>query len=125
MTDQSILQWPRTADWPVIQHFATTAEHECTLSLAVPEDSPWLDGHFPQRAVLPGVVQLRWASQIAARVWTSLSDVKQLNNVKFQNPILPPASVQLTLTYKPEKRTVVALYRDGERIHSRASIVFA
>lgn len=67
------------------------------LQLPVAEDTPWVEGHFPERAVLPGVVLLRWAIEAAREQWPALGDVQSLSNLKFQHPILPPADLTLTL----------------------------
>lgn len=95
------------------------------LRLAVAADCPWLEGHFPGRPVLPGVVQLRWAIQAASQIWPQLGDVSRLGNVKFQRPILPPAALTLALSFNPDKRLLKARYVDGEETFASASIVFA
>ncbi len=67
------------------------------LELEVGADTPWVQGHFPERAVLPGVVQLRWAIEAARSLWPELETVESISNLKFQHPILPPARLTLTL----------------------------
>ena len=36
------------------------------FEIAVPDDLFFLQGHFPQQPILPGVVQIHWAIMLAA-----------------------------------------------------------
>ncbi|MEE4172951.1 MAG: hypothetical protein V2I57_01710 [Xanthomonadales bacterium] len=74
------------------------------LELAVAEDNPWVEGHFPEQAVLPGVVLLRWAIEAATAQWPILGAVRSVSNLKFQRPVLPPATLTLILELRTSKR---------------------
>ncbi len=84
------------------------------LQLRVADDSPWLDGHFPDRPVLPGVVLLRWAIGASGILWPSLDIVTRVSNLKFRRPVLPPADLDLELIYDADRGHVDFLFaRDG------------
>ena len=119
------IAWPSTPDWPTIDGARSDGAAEVVLDLVVSEDCPWLEGHFPGRPVLPGVVQLQWAIQIAGLVWPELDTVSRLGNVKFQRPILPPAALTLTLTLNADKRLVKVRYAQGDDTSASASVIFA
>lgn len=83
--------------------------------LRVGGDCPWLEGHFPERPVLPGVVLLRWAIQAAGDTWPELDTVTGVSNLKFRNPVLPPAEVVLHLAFDASRRRIDFRYaRDGK-----------
>lgn len=119
------ISWPSSPDWPVVERARPDGDAGVRLRLSVAADCPWLEGHFPDRPVLPGVVQLRWAIQAAVRIWPQLGDVSRLSNVKFQRPILPPATLTLALTFNADKRLLKARYVDDDETFASASIVFA
>lgn len=98
-----------------------------TLVLAVGADSPWVQGHFPGRPVLPGVVQLRWAIEAAGWLWPDLGTVQAISNLKFQNPILPPATLVLNLDVqaKNDGHRLSFDYRQEDQACSRGGVRFA
>lgn len=69
---------------------------------------PWLDGHFDKRAVLPGVLHAGLALEIVnqARADASHAETlkfKSLKAFKCTQLVLPPAELQMQITYKPER----------------------
>ena len=67
------------------------------LDLRVPDDLACWPGHFPDFAIVPGVLQLEWVMrEIAA--WTGRPpDVACVENLKFKRPILPGQELTLVL----------------------------
>jgi 3-hydroxymyristoyl/3-hydroxydecanoyl-(acyl carrier protein) dehydratase len=94
---------PADADWlshpgaPRLLSSEAAGPDQRRLELEVSADTPWVEGHFPDRAVLPGVVELRWAIEAARSCWPELETVRSISNLKFQHPVLPPAQLTLTL----------------------------
>ncbi len=94
---------PAESDWlahpgaPTLRSCEEEGPDHWRLELEIGADTPWVEGHFPERAVLPGVVQLRWAIEAARSLWPELETVDSISNLKFQHPILPPARLTLTL----------------------------
>jgi len=108
--------WPATPDWPRVRAYHRDGSRAGRLRLAVDGDAPWLAGHFPDRPVLPGVVLLRWAIEVTARLWPDLGDVTAVSQLKFRKPVLPPADLDLTLELQSDKqgrRLVFRFERDG------------
>lgn len=67
----------------------------------------WFQGHFPEAAVLPGVVQLRSLVQhCACLVWPECKRLTTLSKVKFKRPIVPGDRLGVRLEYFPERRAV-------------------
>jgi 3-hydroxymyristoyl/3-hydroxydecanoyl-(acyl carrier protein) dehydratase len=94
------------------------------LHLKVQPNNPWFRGHFPQFAILPGVVQIGWAEHYARALFGLGPAVRTLEQVKFKRPILPGA--ELTLVLKPDLTTgkVRYEYRDAEASYSGGVLNF-
>lgn len=83
----------------------------------------YLQGHFPNAPLLPGVTQLDWAIQLAADHWQTPRSVSTIEVLKFNDMLLPTAEVTLTLEYKRDD-CVVFRYRCGEKALSSGRLVF-
>lgn len=70
-------------------------ESACAL-IAVPIELPCFAGHFPGQPVLPGVLQLVWARQLL-QGWQPGLGVSTVKQLKFRQPVLPPAVLRLEL----------------------------
>jgi len=104
---------------------ATRAAHEMVLSIALRDCMQAFDGHFPQLAVLPGVVQIDWALRLAQRYFRiegRFSDIRQL---KFLRILRPDDDVSLTLRFFPEKKEVRFSYASAHGEHSQGRVLFA
>lgn len=67
------------------------------LELRVGADCPWFVGHFPERSILPGVVQIGWAAWFAAQWGGREAPPTILRKVKFKHPVGPGARLVLRL----------------------------
>lgn len=69
-------------------------------------------GHFPQRAILPGVFQLEMARAAAERASGQAFAIARIQKAKFSRPIGPDETIRLEIRVTME---------DGE-IHARARL---
>jgi 3-hydroxymyristoyl/3-hydroxydecanoyl-(acyl carrier protein) dehydratase len=92
------------------------SEGRTELDIEVQPDNPWFTGHFPQFAILPGVVQIGWAAHFARELHGLGPDVTSMDQVKFKRPILPGA--RLTLALKPDAAAQRARYEFKDAEHS-------
>lgn len=100
------------------------AGDEVTLSVRVPSDLRYLEGHFPGDPIVPGVAQIvALAEEPARRVWPRLGAVTGLRRVKFTQAIRPADTLTLQLKRSGEKVSFRVYKADGSEC-SRGTLVF-
>jgi len=117
--------WPDDALAAPVLAARSVASGAVNLQVEVRTDCPWLEGHFPGQPVLPGVIQLRWALHLAQAVWPDLATVDTVSNLKFQQPVLPPASLLLELRRHPALARVDFCWQQSEKPCSRGRVSFS
>lgn len=120
MTDKPLL--------PEIIQQNPISSDEHVFKLAIGADLFWFDGHFPEAAILPGVVQINWVRQLGSAVWPDcdwLCRASNMEAVKFQQVIQPGDSVTLVVKLDRQKRKLGFAYTDGERRFSSGRLVAA
>lgn len=88
------------------------------------EDSIYLQGHFPEAPILPGVTQLDWAIQLAAEHWGTNTSVQTIEVLKFNDMILPKAQVTLTLERKREN-CVIFKFSHADSSFSSGRLIYS
>ena len=92
--------------------------------LDISEQLFWFQGHFPGYPILPGVVQLRWAVELAQKNYDLRSVPREIMRLKFKSVIIPPAVVELTLT-RLGPAEIQFGYADHEQEYSQGRLIFA
>lgn len=83
------------------------------LDLVIPPDLWWFQGHFPGHPILPGVVQLDWAIDLAtAHLGLDRVAVRQFQ-VKYKATVGPGDRLTLALSHVPAKHRLTFEYRRG------------
>ncbi|WP_454256348.1 ApeI family dehydratase [Pseudomonas sp. Marseille-Q8238] len=94
---------------------AVQHEQEWQLELDVPLDLAHFTGHFPRTPVLPGVVQIDWAQQLARRYIADLpARFAGMEVLKFQQLVRPGDRLQLSLRFDAERGKLYFAFRNGE-----------
>ena len=86
----------------------------CVATLAIPPDLACLRGHFPGHPVVPGVVLVGWALELAATHLGMAPDCRGMETLKFQRVLQPGQRVELTLRADRDRHTLRFAYRDGD-----------
>jgi len=89
------------------------------LEFAVSGSLRWFKGHFPDFAILPGVVQVHWA-MLYARRFLGITASPGRAQMKFRRPIRPDEC--LTLTLEVQRNRVLFTYRRGTEICSTGAL---
>jgi len=83
--------------FPQIKH-VDQKEDEVVLSLTIPADLYYFEGHFPDAPILAGVVQVHWAMHYVEQYFDKkIEDHISVDALKFQLIIAPEYEVKLTL----------------------------
>ncbi|WP_192980250.1 acyl-CoA synthetase family protein [Pseudomonas sp. EggHat1] len=103
---------------------AEQRDGEWLLQLQVPPDLAHFTGHFPQTPVLPGVVQVDWAQQLARQLIAHLPPrFAGMEVLKFQQLVRPGDTLQLSLRFDAERGKLYFAYRNGEAACSSGRIL--
>lgn len=101
-----------------VRHFTRGVE----IDFSIPEDLFFLQGHFPGRPILPGVVQVDWAVQLADRfLQTGIGGARQFK-VKFKSLIAPGSDFLICLQKSADDRHLNFEYRQHSNVLSSGSI---
>ena len=108
--------------WPVFNQ-AELIDGQVNLVLGIPEDLSFFAGHFPEQAVLPGVVQIHWAGELGKLLF-NIEGFAALKNVKFNSMVLPNSQIILNLKYTSDKQTLRFDYTSDSDKYSSGALVF-
>lgn len=119
---EALLAAPRPTQ--VEPRSAIEQDGEWLLELDVPLDLAHFTGHFPQTPVLPGVVQVDWAQQLARRLITDLPPrFCGMEVLKFQQLVRPGDRLQLSLRFDAARGKLYFAFRNGEAACSSGRIL--
>lgn len=99
------------------------------LHFALPLQLEYFDGHFPEVPLLPGVVQIGWAVELARlhlvdHAGGALDRFRSLAAVKFMRVMQPGATVALHLRVDRETRELAFEYLANDQTCSSGRVLF-
>lgn len=95
------------------------------LQLHLPPDLACFVGHFPDFPVLPGVVQLDWALQLAATHMGVTPDTAIRLQVKHKRIVVPLSPLMLDLRIDPSGQKLQFTYRSAGAVVTEGSVTLA
>jgi len=102
----------------------TVSGDAAELEIAFLPESAYFDGHFPKRAILPGVVQVHFAAHFSDRIWRTGAEFREIRKLRFKKIMGPLQKLRLGLTRSG--REVAFEYRDGAgAVCSTGTIAYA
>ncbi len=96
---------------------------ERRLTLEVPERLAYLEGHFASFPVVPGVVMLQWAIELANEVFGSAGNFRGVERLKFQRVLRPSAHFTLHLKRHEDGLTFSIDSHEGRHCSGRVRFV--
>ena len=120
---EAVAQASRTE--PMVSGFvrdATSPSLSC--SLRVPYELPVLRGHFPARPIVPGVVQVGWAVDIARAQGLVSGTFAGIASVKFRRILQPGMNLGLRLDGEDGSRQLRFEYLLGSTVVSGGRVQF-
>jgi hypothetical protein len=109
---------------PMITRESREGAEAAVLELDIHPELEHFRGHFPEAALLPGVVQLDWAIREGARLFGPLGIFRGLRTLKFQRPIVPGMRVTLGLTLLPAQGALAFAYDSAAGRHASGQADF-
>ena len=108
--------------WPTFNQTELSRDG-AKLDFFMDPEIAYFSGHFPEQAVLPGVVQVHWAGELARRLF-ACSGFSTLSKIKFNNAILPNTRLSLSLSYLADVGRVEFCYEDSQQKLSSGVLSF-
>ena len=105
---------------PRVENIART-ESSWSADFTFDADASYFKGHFPNFAVLPGVVQLGLAQHFAETFLRKSFAISCVKKMKFSRPILPGEKIRFTLEKRADNELGYT-YAKGEAICSSGTI---
>ncbi len=115
-----------TLEWgvPSISHEGEKESFE--ISVRVPQDYAWFEGHFEQYAVLAGAAQLKeLILPMVARAFPELGSVASMSRIKFSGRITPGNSLTVRVERGVKKAQVAFEIRKESEVCSRGILTLA
>lgn len=94
----------------------------CVVALEVPERLVFLDGHFDQFPIVPGVVIVQWVVEQAEHSFGALGEFSSCEQLKFQRPLRPGMRFHLELTRK--QNSIGFAFNSHEGRHANGRVTF-
>jgi 3-hydroxymyristoyl/3-hydroxydecanoyl-(acyl carrier protein) dehydratase len=100
-----------------------------SLNFHVSRQLEYFEGHFPEVPLLPGVIQVGWAVELARlhlapTAGGMLDRFRSLANLKFMRVIQPGAAVRLHLRIDLDRREMDFEYSAGGHTCSSGRVLF-
>jgi len=108
---------------PAVENIART-ESSWSADFIFDPNAPYFKGHFPNFAVLPGVVQLGLAHHFAQAFLRKDFTIGCVKKMKFSRPILPGERIRFTLE-KHAENELCYTYAKGNAICSSGCLTMA
>lgn len=104
---------------------AVTVSAPCAeLEITAPTGLLYFEGHFPEQPVLPGVVQVHWAVQLAQQYLGLESSFKGIQGLKFHRIIEPDTALTLSLEKSEDDNKLHFKYASVDGVHSQGRVLF-
>lgn len=127
--------------FPVLKGIRKLDSNEVVLELFIPEELAYLNGHFDQIAIVPGVTQIHWAVYYAQQNFNKHIDAHQLTNtlsaeqtpfdgfyemqvIKFKSLIFPKTTINLNLRFIDDSKKLYFRFYSGTQEFSSGRLYF-
>ena len=94
------------------------------FQICVPSELVYLQGHFPGEPVLPGVVQVHWAIELASKHFDLNPDFTAIEGLKFHRVIVPETQLKLAIEHDPASGKIRFAYTSGDDTYSQGRVLF-
>ncbi len=107
---------------PDTKRSQVTGEGVC-IELRVPEHLDFTEGHFPDHPIVPGVVLLDWARDLAVQHLSCPPELSEVLRTKFKYPLQPGDDCTLELTWNDKKNRLSFAYTKGDNTVAKGRLI--
>jgi 3-hydroxymyristoyl/3-hydroxydecanoyl-(acyl carrier protein) dehydratase len=107
-----------------LQRLLTKDVQHAVFELIAPRDLLYFDGHFPDRPILPGVVQVHWVIYYGRQCFDLPPSFRSIHGLKFQRVISPEMPFTLELVHEPAKCSLSFKINSDLGSHAHGRILF-
>jgi acyl-coenzyme A synthetase/AMP-(fatty) acid ligase len=94
-------------------------DFSATITFKIPEDMRWLEGHFPNLPVMPGLSQVHIAACLCEELWAYRPKSLSVTKLKFNKVAMPHEELVLNLSFSPDTQKLKFEYlRSDDAISS-------
>lgn len=108
----------------ILEKTTDEASGKYVVEFIVPHDLFYLEGHFPGKPILPGVVQIGWVIHYFRELFGDPGDFLRLEVLKFQQVIQPGERISLNMMWDATKNKLTFHYAGRDCSHASGRIVF-
>ncbi len=83
----------------------------------------YFKGHFEGCPILPGIVQVHWAIELAQRAFGLKGEFAGIENLKFLRLVRPDVTLELRLRHEPTKGRLHFAYEGSAVKYSSGTVV--
>lgn len=98
--------------------------HQAEIELLIPSNLAYLQGHFDDFPVVPGVAQVHWAIQYAKDLLGPFGELLKTTRIKFSSILQPNDNVSLYLNLDGANSCVAFKFKSEEKLFSSGQIHF-
>ncbi|UOO80724.1 AMP-binding protein [Uruburuella testudinis] len=109
-------------EWPF--EMVQTAANEWQIYSRVPLDLVYFGGHFATFPLVPGVVELQWVRDLAARFVWGRQSIVRVENLKYQQFLRPHDEIRVQLNYDADKNKLTFKLENGAAVCASGRLVF-
>jgi 3-hydroxymyristoyl/3-hydroxydecanoyl-(acyl carrier protein) dehydratase len=99
------------------------AAPKAEIDIVVPTDLRYFEGHFAGAPIVPGVVQIKWALELARRYLDVGGGFRGIENLKFQQLMVPGTQATLVLEYAADAGKLRFSFAFGEVRYSSGRLL--
>lgn len=85
-------------------------ENETELDLIFSKEAEYFQGHFPEVAILPGVLQVHFAVLFSRKYFALSTNLLCIKKLRFAHIICPEENVKLRIKFFKERQKVFFQY---------------
>jgi len=114
---------PSRPTWP-IKRLLEKGAHSAAFDLIAPRDLFYFDGHFPDKPILAGVVQVDWVIALGRKCFDLPPVFRAIHALKFQRMIPPELPIKLELVHEPANSSLSFKITSQRGAHASGRILF-